>query len=100
MKGKLRWNEVRLQRPYSLDRSGGVDEAEAGRGRGLEDRVTPETLVTLNRPLLGVDDGPNGHVGLWLGNGMIVQCSSSGDGSNIRPLAGYVAPTGWVRWGL
>ena len=37
---------------------------------------------------------------LWLGNGMIVQCSSSGDGSNIRPLAGYVAPTGWVRWGV
>ena len=35
----------------------------------------------------------------WLGDGQIVQCSSSGD-SNIRPLAGYVAPTGWVRWRL
>jgi hypothetical protein len=48
----------------------------------------------------GVDDGPNGHVALWLGNGMIVQCSASGKGSNIRPLDGYVAPTGWVRWNL
>jgi cell wall-associated NlpC family hydrolase len=48
----------------------------------------------------GVDDGPNGHVAIWLGNGMIVQCSSSGNGSNIRPLAGYVAPTGWLRWNL
>jgi cell wall-associated NlpC family hydrolase len=48
----------------------------------------------------GVDDGPNGHVAIWLGEGMVVQCSSSGNGSNIRPLAGYVAPTGWVRWSL
>ncbi len=43
-------------------------------------------------------DGPTGHDALWLGNGQIVQCSSSGGGSNIRPLDGYVAPTGWVRW--
>ena len=50
--------------------------------------------------LFGVDDGPDGHVALWLGNGMIVQCSASGNGSNIRPLAGYVTPTGWVRWNL
>ena len=42
--------------------------------------------------------GGNGHVALWLGGGQIVQCSSSGNGSNIRPLAGYVAPTGWIRW--
>jgi hypothetical protein len=29
---------------------------------------------------------------------MIVRCSASGNGSNIRPLDGYVAPTGGVRW--
>ena len=46
----------------------------------------------------GYDDGPTGHDALWLGNGQIVQCSASGNGSNIRPLAGYVTPTGWVRW--
>jgi cell wall-associated NlpC family hydrolase len=48
----------------------------------------------------GHGEGPSGHVALWLGNGQIVQCSASGDGSNIRPLAGYVAPTGWIRWRL
>ena len=46
----------------------------------------------------GHGPGGDGHDALWLGNGQIVQCSSSGDGSNIRPLVGYVAPTGWVRW--
>jgi cell wall-associated NlpC family hydrolase len=46
----------------------------------------------------GHDDGPTGHDALYLGDGQIVQCSASGNGSNIRPLDGYVAPTGWVRW--
>jgi cell wall-associated NlpC family hydrolase len=59
----------------------------------MTDGYEPGDLI-----FFGVDDGPNGHVAIWLGNGMIVQCSASGNGSNIRPLAGYVAPTGWVRW--
>jgi cell wall-associated NlpC family hydrolase len=48
----------------------------------------------------GHGEGDAGHVALWLGKGLIVQCSSSGNGANIRPLDGYVAPTGWVRWRL
>jgi cell wall-associated NlpC family hydrolase len=48
----------------------------------------------------GHGEGDAGHVALWLGSGLIVQCSSSGAGSNIQPLAGYAAPTGWVRWRL
>jgi len=68
----------------------------ATRGVGSEPPVggyQPADLI-----FFGVDEGPSGHVALWLGNGQIVQCSSSGGGSNIRPLSGYVAPTGWVRW--
>ena len=48
----------------------------------------------------GHGGGNDGHVALYLGNGQLVQCSSSGGGSNVRPLDGYVTPTGWVRWAL
>lgn len=48
----------------------------------------------------GHGGGDDGHVALYLGDGQVVQCSSSGDGSNIRALAGYVEPTGWLRWSL
>ena len=44
--------------------------------------------------------GDAGHVALWLGRGLIVQCSGSENGANISPLAGYVRSTGWVRWRL
>jgi peptidoglycan DL-endopeptidase CwlO len=66
--------------------------------RGLTSQPPPGGYRPADLIFFGVDDGPSGHVALWLGNGQIVQCSSSGGGSNIRPLAGYVAPTGWVRW--
>jgi cell wall-associated NlpC family hydrolase len=66
--------------------------------RGAASLPPPGGYQPADLIFFGVDDGPGGHVALWLGNGMIVQCSSSGDGSNIRPLAGYVPPTGWVRW--
>jgi cell wall-associated NlpC family hydrolase len=68
--------------------------------RGLGPEPPPGGYQPGDLIFFGVDDGPNGHVALWLGNGMIVQCSASGDGSNIRPLAGFVTPTGWVRWNL
>jgi cell wall-associated NlpC family hydrolase len=68
--------------------------------RGLGAQPPPGGYQPADLVFFGVDDGPTGHVALWLGDGQIVQCSSSGGGSNIRPLAGYVAPTGWVRWRL
>jgi len=64
--------------------------------------VGPNPPVGGYRPgdiiFFGHGPGGDGHDALWLGNNQIVQCSSSGGGSNIRPLAGYVASTGWVRW--
>src|ERR671934_1191225 len=66
--------------------------------RGVGAEPPPGGYRPADLIFFGVDDGPGGHVALWLGEGQIVQCSSSGGGSNIRALAGYVAPTGWVRW--
>jgi cell wall-associated NlpC family hydrolase len=66
--------------------------------RGVGPEPPPGGYRPADIIFFGVDDGPTGHDALYLGNGQIVQCSSSGGGSNIRPLAGYVAPTGWVRW--
>jgi cell wall-associated NlpC family hydrolase len=82
--GLLPNNNAPAQRPQ-VSRGVGGDPPPGG--------YQPGDLI-----FFGHDDGPSGHVALWLGNAQIVQCSSSGGGSNIRPLAGYVAPTGWVRW--
>jgi cell wall-associated NlpC family hydrolase len=68
--------------------------------RGVGSDPPPGDYQSGDLIFFGVDDGPNGHVAIWLGDGMVVQCSSSGNGSNIRPLASYVGPTGWVRWNL
>jgi peptidoglycan DL-endopeptidase CwlO len=74
------------------------EAARVSRGVGAE--PPPGGYRPADLVFFGVDDGPGGHVALWLGDGQIVHCSSSGGGSNIRPLSGYVAPTGWVRWSL
>jgi cell wall-associated NlpC family hydrolase len=68
----------------------------------VERGVGPDPPAGGYRPadlvFFGHGAGDAGHVALWLANGLIVQCSGSDNGANIRPLAGYVAPTGWVRW--
>lgn len=79
---------------------GDTSQATASVTRGVGAVAPPGGYQPADLIFFGVDDGPSGHVALWLGNGQIVQCSSSGGGSNIRPLAGYVAPTGWLRWRL
>jgi hypothetical protein len=66
--------------------------------RGVGPAPPPGGYVPGDIIFFGHGEGGDGHDALWLGNGLIVHCSSSGGGSNIRPLAGYVAPTGWVRW--
>jgi len=80
--------------------TGDTAQATASVTRGVGSEPPPGGYRPADLVFFGVDDGPSGHVALWLGDGQIVQCSSSGGGSNIRPLAGYVAPTGWVRWRL
>ncbi len=67
---------------------------ERGIGAGPpEGGYRPADLI-----FFGHGEGGGGHVALYAGGGQIVQCSSSGGGSNTRPLAGYVTPTGWLRW--
>jgi cell wall-associated NlpC family hydrolase len=66
--------------------------------RGVGPKPPPGGYQPADIIFFGHGPGADGHDALWLGNGLIVQCSSSGSGSNIRPLAGYVPPTGWVRW--
>ena len=66
--------------------------------RGTGSGAPPGGYRPADLIFFGHGAGASGHVALWLGGGQIVQCSSSGNGSNIRPLAGFAAPTGWVRW--
>ena len=66
--------------------------------RGVGSNPPPRGYRPADLIFFGHGEGNDGHVALWLGNGLIVQCSGSANGANIRPLAGYVAPTGWVRW--
>jgi len=80
--------------------AGDTPQANAVVSRGVGPGPPPGGYRPGDLIFFDVDDGPTGHVALWLGNGQIVHCSSSGGGSNIRPLAGYVAPTGWLRWTL
>ena len=68
--------------------------------RGVGPSPPPGGYQPADMIFFGHGPGNEGHVALYLGNGLIVQCSSSGNGSNVRPLAGYVTPTGWVRWRL
>ncbi len=78
--------------------AGGTPQDTAVVARGVGPSPPPGDYRPGDLVFFGVDDGATGHVALSLGNGQIVHCSSSGGGSNIRPLAGYVAPTGWLRW--
>jgi cell wall-associated NlpC family hydrolase len=76
------------------------ETAAVGRGvvRGIGSRPPPGGYHPGDLIFFGHGSGDLGHVALYLGRGQIVQCSSSGGGSNVRPLAGYVSPTGWLRW--
>jgi len=66
--------------------------------RGVGPNPPPGGYRPADLIFFGHGAGDAGHVALWLGNGLIVQCSGSANGAEIRPLAGYVASTGWVRW--
>jgi cell wall-associated NlpC family hydrolase len=79
-----------------------AESAAVGAGvvRGVGADPPPGGYMPGDMIFFGHGAGNDGHVALYLGDGQLVQCSSSGGGSNIRPLAGYVRPTGWVRWHL
>ena len=59
--------------------------------RGVGANPPPGGYPTWDIVFFGHGGGDDGHVALYLGGGDLVQCSSSGDGSNIRPMAGYAA---------
>ena len=73
-------------------------EATATLIRGIGSDPPPGGYRPADLIFFGHGEGGGGHIALYAGAGQIVQCSSSGGGSNIRPLAGYVTPTGWLRW--
>ncbi len=85
---------------YAAGRLPNTETAAIGRGvvRGVGSSPPPGGYRPADIIFFGHGGGASGHVALYLGSGQIVQCSSSGDGSNVRPLSGYVTPTGWVRW--
>ena len=68
--------------------------------RGVGPTPPPGGYQPADMIFFGHGAGNAGHVALYLGGGLIVQCSLSANGSNVRPLVGYVTPTGWVRWRL
>ena len=69
---------------------------------GVARGVGPDPPAGGYRPadlvFFGHGAGAAGHVALYLADGRVVQCSASGNGSNVRELAGYVTPTGWIRY--
>ena len=85
---------------YAAGRLADTETAAVGPGvlRGVGASPPPGGYLPGDMIFFGHGSGADGHVALYLGNGQIVQCSSSGGGSNVRPLEGYVTPSGWLRW--
>jgi cell wall-associated NlpC family hydrolase len=79
---------------------------EVARGVGCD--PPPGGYESADMIFFGHGPGNDGHVALYLGDGQIVQCSSSGNGSNFRVLPverGLSAPVvpvsgrlqGWIQ---